>query len=60
MASRACSISNFIYTQCLFERSRFKLIQLNSNLLSKQHQVHVQNFFFGGGGGGKPCPLGVA
>ena len=34
-----------------FERSRFKSIQLNSNLLSKRHQVHVQNFFLGGGCG---------
>ena len=37
-------ISNLahIYTQCLFERSRFKLIQLSSNLLSKRHQTDIK------------------
>ena len=48
MASRACSISNFIYTQCLFERSRFKSIQLNSNLLSKRTRYTFRIFFLGG------------
>ena len=31
-----------IYTQCLFERSRFKSIQLSSNLLSKRHQAEIK------------------